>query len=67
MNWQYYKKTSVQQLIVLQENISAGTDSDVERVESCRWFRDVIAAKEEDILDVAFFFFADEPSFHLSG
>jgi hypothetical protein len=36
----------------------------VKRVKYCRWFRDVITAKREDILDVTFF--TDEAWFHLS-
>jgi hypothetical protein len=37
----------------------------VTRVEYCRWFRDIITASGEDILDVTFF--TDEAWFHLLG
>jgi hypothetical protein len=37
----------------------------VKGAEYCLWFRDVITANREDILDVTFF--ADEALFHFSG
>jgi hypothetical protein len=37
----------------------------VKRADYCRWFRDIITASGEDILD--FTFFTDEAWFHLLG
>jgi hypothetical protein len=37
----------------------------VKRLKFCRWFRDVITAKREKLLDVTFF--TDEGWFHLTG
>jgi hypothetical protein len=41
------------------------TERGIKRVEYCPWFRDVIIANGEDILDVTYF--ADEAWFQLSG
>jgi hypothetical protein len=40
-------------------------ERDVKHVEYCRWFRGVITANGEDIMDVTFFIV--EAWFHLSG
>jgi hypothetical protein len=40
-------------------------ERDIKHVEYCPWFRDIITANGEDIMDVTFFI--TEAWFHLSG